>query len=136
MYSLSQGTDDFSIYFTRLSKIWDELRIVQSMPDCSCAAATGIAKYLDNQRLSQLLMGLNDTYKILRVQILMMKPLPSLSTIYSMIIQEERQREINLPSFVHPDTIAMHAATDSSSNNLRKSLVCTHCKKTGHSKSQ
>ncbi|XP_023750336.2 uncharacterized protein LOC111898673 [Lactuca sativa] len=136
LYSLSQGSDDFSTYFTKLSKIWDELRLVQNIPSCTCAAATGIAKYLDEQRLIQLLMGLNDTYKVLRGQILMMKPLPNISTVYSMIVQEERQREITIPTNINHDTIAMNVSHNSSSNFSKKSLVCTHCKKTGHSKSQ
>ena len=81
-------------------------------------------------------MGLNDTYKVLRGQILMMKPLPNISTVYSMIVQEERQREITIPTNINHETIAMNVSHDSSSNFSKKSLVCTHCKKTGHSKSQ
>ncbi|KAL7600581.1 hypothetical protein Lser_V15G24232 [Lactuca serriola] len=86
LYSLSQVSDDFSTNFTKLSKIWDELRLVQNIAACTRTTATGIAKYLDEQRLIQLLMGLNDTYKVLRGQILMMKPLPNISTVYSMIV--------------------------------------------------
>ena len=40
LYSISQGVDDFSTYFNKLMKIWDELRIVQDLPACTCAAAT------------------------------------------------------------------------------------------------
>ncbi|XP_023732150.1 uncharacterized protein LOC111879955 [Lactuca sativa] len=136
LYSLSQGSDDFSTYFTKLTKIWDELRIVQGIPECICAASAGILKYLDDQRLIQLLMGLNDSYNVLRGQILMMKPLPSFSTVYSMIIQEERQRDINMSSAVSVDAIVMNVLTNHSSNSSKKSLVCAHCKKNGHSKSQ
>ncbi|KAI3497468.1 hypothetical protein L1887_40092 [Cichorium endivia] len=39
LYSVSQSSDNFSTYFTKLSKIWDELRIVQDLLDCSCGAA-------------------------------------------------------------------------------------------------
>ncbi|KAL7600721.1 hypothetical protein Lser_V15G25012 [Lactuca serriola] len=67
LYSFSQGIDDFSTYFTKISKIWDELRIVQSIPACTCAAVSGIMKYLNVQCLIQLLMGLKDTYKIIQV---------------------------------------------------------------------
>lgn len=28
IYSIAQGTDNFSTYFKKLSKVWDELRIV------------------------------------------------------------------------------------------------------------
>ena len=110
-YSISQNSDDFSSYFTNLSKIWDELRIVQDLPTCSCGATAGITKYLEDQRLIQLLMGLNDSYKAVRAQILMMKPLPSVSTANSIIIQEERQREIHTsPSALNTDAVAMHVS--------------------------
>lgn len=67
LYSLSQGSDDVSTYFTKVSKIWDELCIVLNFPDCTCNVATGISKFLDDQRLIELLIGLNDTYKTFRV---------------------------------------------------------------------
>ena len=33
LYSLNQGSDNFSTYFTKLTKVWDELRMVQAIPD-------------------------------------------------------------------------------------------------------
>lgn len=136
LYSISQNTDDFSTYYTKLTKIWDELRVIQEVPNCPCGTNAKILKFLEDQRLIQLLMGLNDSYKILRGQILMMKPLPSLSTAYSLIIHEECQREIHNTVSINNDAIAMQASSDSHSISSKKSLTCTHCKKGGHSKSQ
>ena len=39
-------------------------------------------------------MGLNDDYNTIRGNILMMNPLPSIDQVYSMLIQEDKQREI------------------------------------------
>ena len=39
-------------------------------------------------------MGLNDDYNSIRGNILMMNPLPSISQVYFMLSQEEKQREI------------------------------------------
>lgn len=133
---MSQGSDDFSTYFTKLSKIWDELRIVQGLPECSCGTAAGIHKFLEDQRLVQLLMGFNDSYRTIRGQILMMKPLPTVSTAYSLIIQEERQRDINLSSNFTNDVVAMNASSVNTNNLNKRSLVCNHCKKNGHAKAQ
>jgi len=47
-----------------------------------------------NQKLLQFLMGLNDDYNSIRGNILMMSPLPSISLVYSRLVQEEKQREI------------------------------------------
>lgn len=66
----------------------------------------------------------------------MMKLLSSVSTAYSMILQEERQRGINSISFFTSDTIAMHVLIDCISGSSKKAIVCTHCKKSGHNKAQ
>lgn len=62
-YLISQGSDDFPTYFTELMKIWDGLRLVQDLPTCSCTAATALNKFLEDQNIIQILMGLNDSYK-------------------------------------------------------------------------
>jgi hypothetical protein len=43
----------------------------------------------------QFLMGLNDSYKAIRGQILLLNPLPDVRQTYSSIIQEEKQRNLN-----------------------------------------
>ncbi|XP_023759855.1 uncharacterized protein LOC111908259 [Lactuca sativa] len=135
LYSNSQGSDDFTTYFTKLTRIWEELRLVQAFPPCSCAAASKINNFFEEQRLIQLLIGLDDSYKVVRGQILMTKPLPTVSTAYSLILQEERQRGINTSTPINTDIIAMNASVENSAMS-KKSLVCNHCKKPGHTKSQ
>lgn len=115
-------------------KAWDELHNVQSFPDCSYGSANVIHKYLEEQRLIQLLMGLNDSYKVIRGQILMMKPLPSVFSAYSMILEEKRQCDIHLSSHINPEAIAMIATSDQKKVNTI--ITCDHCKKTIHTKSQ
>jgi hypothetical protein len=39
-------------------------------------------------------MGLNDTYSAVRGQILLMQPLPNIRKIYSLLLQEEKQRKL------------------------------------------
>ena len=134
LYSILQSSDDFQTYYTKMTKIWDELRMVQEFPECSCGTAVKINKFLKDQRLIQLLMCLNDSYKITRGQILMMKPLPSLSIAYSIITQKEQQREINAPSVINHEAIAMHASYDQASHSKRP--FCSNCKKPGHTKAQ
>ena len=95
LFSLTQGSDDFSTYFTKIKRIWDELKTIHEIPNCSCGSTAAINKFLEEQRLVQLLMGLNDLFKAIKGQILMMSPLPSISTVHSLLIHEERQREIS-----------------------------------------
>ena len=102
-------------------------------------------------------MGLNDDYNSVRGNILMMSPLPSIGQVYSMLIQEEKQREIRSSGHFLADSASLavesHRSyqyykgkldrTDNrieSSNNKfernegkRSVLFCNYCKKPGHS---
>jgi hypothetical protein len=46
-------------------------------------------------------MGLNDSFSAIRAQILLTNPLPPLNKVFSLIIQEEKQREIIVNSMSH-----------------------------------
>ncbi|XP_060170905.1 uncharacterized protein LOC132601864 [Lycium barbarum] len=76
--SLVQGNDDVAKYFTKLKKLWEELNAI----------------HVIDQRLIQFLMGLNDIYTHARGNILMMNPLPSMDLAYSLLLQDENQREV------------------------------------------
>lgn len=43
-------------------------------------------------------MGLNDSYKQIKAQILLIKPFPSLNEVYFLVQQEEKRREIPNPT--------------------------------------
>lgn len=47
-----------------------------------------------DRRLIQFLMGLNGVYTVVRGSILMMNLLPSLAHAFSLLVQDEKQREI------------------------------------------
>lgn len=79
----------------------------------------------------QFLVGLNDSYKVIRGKILMMTPLPSIATIHSLLIHEERQKYISSTPNLVSESIAMNV-----SNGSKKNLNRSHCKKNGHLKSQ
>jgi len=91
MCNISQGASDISTYYTKVKSLWDEL---DDLPACSCSSAEKILKREQNKKLLQFLMGLSLDYNTIRGNILMMCPLPSISQVYSMLIQEEKQRDI------------------------------------------
>jgi hypothetical protein len=51
--------------------------------------------YYHQDYIFQFLMGLNDTFSQVRGQILLINPLPSINKVFSLVLQEERQREIS-----------------------------------------
>ncbi|XP_074346924.1 uncharacterized protein LOC141685736 [Apium graveolens] len=61
--------------------------------NCACDNAKKLEKYEDAIKLSQFLMGLNDQYTTIRGQLLMMNPIITLSQAFSLLLQEESQRD-------------------------------------------
>ncbi|XP_022030483.1 uncharacterized protein LOC110931392 [Helianthus annuus] len=129
---ISQGSSDIATYFTKIKSIRDELSSLSEVPACSCGAYAVIAKKEEEEKLIQFLMGLNssyDNYDNVRANILMMQPLPSINKAYSLLVQDENQKEIHPVSQAFPDVSSMNVQTRSDS----KKPVCSHCKKPGHS---
>lgn len=112
---LTQGNSDVAGYFTKVKRIWDELDSLDTCNHCSCECSCGgkdkTLKSHQVGRLIQFLMGLNDTYSGVRSNILMSTPLPSIDHAYSLLIQDEKQREVR---------VSQHSAE---SLNCFKSLI-------------
>ena len=51
-----------------------------------------IAHLYHQDSITQFLNGLNDCYSQVKIQILMMEPVPLIDKAFSLVIQEERQR--------------------------------------------
>ncbi|XP_075074026.1 uncharacterized protein LOC142161897 [Nicotiana tabacum] len=91
-----QRNNSVSSYFTTLKKLWDEMDSLRShlnySSDCVYGGKAKVAKFLEDQRIIQFIMGLNDVYAQARGNILMMSPLPSMDFAYSLLLQNENQR--------------------------------------------
>ncbi|KAL5557872.1 hypothetical protein UlMin_034083 [Ulmus minor] len=136
---LCQGSLDVSSYFTKLKILWDELKEFQPAPVCRCG---GLRIWTDHQHreyVLQFLMGLNESYAQIRGQILLMEPLPAINKVFSLVIQEERQRNI---SFTNPISEPMAFGSNSNapvgssggSKTRRDKITCSHCGFIGHTK--
>ncbi|XP_075101653.1 uncharacterized protein LOC142177088 [Nicotiana tabacum] len=95
--STYQGSLDIASYFTKLKRIWDELGVMCSSHanTCTCAAKESLQKEKDEDKVHQFLMGLNEVYVGVRSNLIMMQPLPSLDNVYNILLQDEKQREVN-----------------------------------------
>jgi len=69
----------------------------------------------------------------------MMTPFPSMSQVYSLLVQEERQRQVkHEPQFLGENALFTVGTTKPVANlpkrpdNRRSPLFCDHCKKSGH----
>ena len=92
MGNLSQGNLFVTAYFTKCKQLWDEYVIL--VAPFSCESRGSDVKLMERQQLMQFWMGLNDSYQMVRSNLLMLNPLPTVSCASSMVLQEEQQKEI------------------------------------------
>jgi len=57
---------------------------------CGCGMMKTIENYKDYERVMCFLKGLGETYNIVKTQILLMKPLPGINRVFSLVLQQER----------------------------------------------
>ncbi|XP_019225339.1 PREDICTED: uncharacterized protein LOC109206923 [Nicotiana attenuata] len=121
---LSQGAFDITGYYTKMKKLWEELNTLnahaQCKCQCTCGAKASMQKAEQDRRLIQFLMGLNEVYTVVRGSILMMNPLPSLAQAFTILIQEEKQREMKPNNQLMIDPSAL-SANRAGNNNFRTS---------------
>ncbi|XP_049411739.1 uncharacterized protein LOC125878503 [Solanum stenotomum] len=96
-----------------MKRLWEELSTLhvktQCKCNCSCGAKESVFRAEQERRLIQFLMGLNETYTAVRGNILMMNPLPSLAQTFSLLVQDEKQREIKPNTQLFMESTALNA---------------------------
>ncbi|XP_058192002.1 uncharacterized protein LOC131309363 [Rhododendron vialii] len=140
IHNLAQDTLSVVTYFTKLKALWDELSALCPISSCTCAAMKDALQYQQRQRTMKFLMGLNQSYSAVRGQILLMDPLPSVNRAYSLVLQEERQREVSSNRSPTPDVAALtvkgnlnvNKNTGKKSTEKNKRPNCDQCKWEGH----
>ncbi|XP_039019841.1 uncharacterized protein LOC120151472 [Hibiscus syriacus] len=132
---LVQDKLSLSNYYTQLKIVWDELFSIRQLCSCLQCNCGGVQRMLAEQQqeqVIQLLMGLIESYAHIRGQILLMDPLPPISKVFSLIVQEEHQRNIQ---YSHPISEPTFAVKSHPSTNTRKNRpLCSHCNLLGHTK--
>ncbi|XP_074363351.1 uncharacterized protein LOC141703860 [Apium graveolens] len=98
--SLQQGNLSVTSYFTKFKTLVAEIDNLAPIPkctcvttNCSCQSAQKLNQYEEILKLSQFLMGLSDAFTAIRGHLLLMKPIPSLNQAFSLLLQEESQRD-------------------------------------------
>jgi hypothetical protein len=99
-----QENSNVSQYFTQLKTLWEELNNYRPMSICNCCNCGRVKSILElhsQEQVDQFLVGLNDSFSAVRAQILLTDHLPPLNKVFSLIIQEEKQKEITVNSMSH-----------------------------------
>ncbi|WVZ13928.1 hypothetical protein V8G54_011494 [Vigna mungo] len=133
--TLSQGELSVTEFFTKLRIIWDELDSFRPDPvcicksKCSCTVSSILSQRKHEDHAMQLLRGLNSQYTNIQSHILLLDPLPPISKIFSLVIQQERH--------IMTDHVTASMKTISNSNfpcqpNGSTTITCTYCNRVGH----
>ena len=107
---VAQENSSVSCYFTKIKTLWEELNNYIPISICSCCHCDRMKSILDlysQKRVLQFLIGSNDSFSAVIAQILLMDPLSSINKVFSLIIQEEKQREICVNPISHDTSFAM-----------------------------
>jgi len=97
IYSLQQDSKSVTTFYYELKILWEELEIYMPIPNCTCRVRCS-CEFMRNARRNHTLLyaihfltGLNENFGMVKSQILLMDPLPSIKKIFSMVLQYERQ---------------------------------------------
>ncbi|KAI5421410.1 hypothetical protein KIW84_045010 [Lathyrus oleraceus] len=140
---------EVSDYVTKLKVLWDELENYRPVPhckcdiQCSCNDISFLQIYRDHDYVICFHKGLNEKFYITKYQIMLLNPLPPIDTIFSMIIQQER--EFYTPLLDLPYTEVSDHSSSLMVNVVQNkpkwkgsgavrgtNRVCTHCGRTNH----
>ncbi|XP_062085297.1 uncharacterized protein LOC133791383 [Humulus lupulus] len=140
LITFHQGNDSVIAYFTKLKEIWDKINEIQPRTPCTCAAAADNLDFQNLEHVLQFFTGLNESYHAIRAQVLFIDPFPSISKVFSTIVQEERQRKLKpsttttlIVAFTHTITHS-NPPTLSHSRTKKMQPTCSHCQKLDHFK--
>lgn len=107
--NLQQGTMSVTSYYAKIRSLWEALAEIKPPHTCNCG---GVQPWCDFSQLEygvDFLMGLNESFFAIRGQILSMEPFPPITKIFSLVIQEEKQKEVGSSSVLVPAEEAAHA---------------------------
>lgn len=115
--NIVQGELTIDEYFNDLNIVWEELKNYRHIPYCQCGGCNQecfqrFAVIEEEDYVYKFLNGLNEDYKILRSQVLMMKPFPSLDEAYNLALREESQKIVQKRQSFFVDPITMTSIND------------------------
>ncbi|KAL8471841.1 hypothetical protein ACS0TY_029179 [Phlomoides rotata] len=103
-----------------------------AITNCTCELPKLAAKTQEQDVVMKFLVGLDDSCSAIRSQFLLQSQFPLLAKVYSLLLQEQSQRSLNLP--IQTDFVAMLAKNPNVKfyKDKKKHVKCSHCDAPGH----
>ena len=92
IYAFQQHSLNVTDYFTQLKILWDELSNLRPALNCSCnlicncGALQVMRNYHANDCVIKFLKGLNESFTVVRSQIMIIDPLPPINKVFLMVL--------------------------------------------------
>ena len=147
---LNQGDQSVSEYYCKMKSLCDEISYLESYPVCECEAKKAckcninkrIIELMEKNKVMDFLMRLDlKKYQGVIGNILAMEPLPTLNRAYHLVLQAEKQKQIQ-ESFqqLSQENMSAFNVGRVGKNNYEKreykkdklKKVCSHCGMKGH----
>ena len=129
-------------HYTKFKRFWGQLLNYKPLPQCSCGAMKLLNALHNKAYVMRFLMGLNENFETLRSQVLTYDPFPSMSKVYSLVLQEESHKTFGHggSNASQNDVVAMYANSKSNSRNTtwnkgngkKERPSCAHYNIPGH----
>lgn len=138
---MSHETASVSEYFSKLKNTLDEYWSMVPLP-CDCEKHKKYAEHMEQQKLVQFLMGLNEVYAQARIQVSLTVPMPTLNQAYNMIMKDESHRAqssmisqliLGLQQMNMTDQTTF-AFTQNNKFKKNNGMYCNYCHMKGHLK--
>ena len=118
---LQQEKMSVASFYTKLKGLWDEIQSISPLPVCSCdGCSCDIQKQLkvmrEKEQLYDFLMGLDESFGTVRNQILSTTPLPSLSSVYHLVAENEHRMNITANRRPNVEAAAFQTAANRKSS--------------------
>ena len=136
LITLQQGSMSASSFYSKLRSLWESLSELKPSHSCTCG---GIKPWCDFEQMEyamQFLMGLNESFSTIRGQTLSMDPFPSVTKVFSLVVQEEKQKEVGASTSAHevshafalkPSSVARNHPTNRFKGSSKNRPLCAHC---------
>ncbi|KAK4255097.1 hypothetical protein QN277_008138 [Acacia crassicarpa] len=129
--NLRQGNLTVSEYFTHLKILWDEMNNIHPLKSCSCGSLSTALRHREEDQVIRFLKGLNEQYNSTKSQIMLLDPLPSITRVFSLVSQQER--ELHPVSPILPvDSKVLLTKTPRYNPPGQPQKQCSHCGKPCH----
>ncbi|GKB47719.1 putative RNA-directed DNA polymerase, partial [Tanacetum coccineum] len=122
--SLTQSGSPLFEYYHSYNSLWRQFDSLVDLPSCSCDSASKLKDHKDLMRLMQFLIGLDDTYSVVRSQILTAEPLPDVKSDFATLSKVESHKNNRVhTSFARPRFKKKNYGGSNVSNNASSSSI-------------